>query len=207
MNVRQHALKSIRGGMPARFAVQEGQGGVLFLDENEFIPFSDLGYSSRLGYFRLSAFPNTPSELTNENQETIHQLLESDEQSGLLYVWRDADGDLHMLGELHEAADLYAALADLLLHEHCNPAPISEHSPAWGQNYDIGRAVQEAIAYGYGDNPISIASAIRAAAAAGRIHGASRDGGRWSIPPATLRAWIVRSMAEKRGRWRRDGND
>lgn len=207
MNIRQHALRSIRSGMPARFDVQVENPGIQFLaDDQEFIPFYDLGYSPRLGYYRMSALPDVPSECTNENPETIHPLVESDDDAPL-YVWRDADGDLHRLGELHQAADLYNALGDLLCNFRCHPDPISEHDPAWGRNYNMARSIEEAIAFGYGDNRVAIAAAIRAAASAGRIKGASRADGRWSIPPAPLRDWLARSMEEKRGRPRRDSRD
>lgn len=205
MNIRQHLLKSIRTGLPARYDVQAEDPGVLFLDEGEFIPFADLGYNSRLGYYRMSAFPNVVSECVNANPETIHRMAESDEDAPL-YIWRDADGDLHMLGELHQVADLYNALGDLLINFRCHPQPVSEHDPAWKRNFNMARSVEEALAHGYEGSPQSVAAAIRAAATRGSIRGASRVDGRWSIPPATLRAWLARSIEEKRGRPRKDDN-
>ena len=204
MNIRQHVLKSIYAGLPARFDVQGAAAGVLFEDEQEFIPLADLGYSSELGYYRLSAFPDALSETTNENPETVH-LLEGSDANGQapLYVWMDSDGYPHHLGELHQAADLYAALGALLHDGRTSGEPVSEFDPAWGQNYNIAKAVEEAIAYGYGSDREQLADSIRAAARAGRIRGATQVDGRWSIPPLTLRGWLVRSREEKRGRPRR----
>lgn len=209
MNIRLHVLKSIRTGLPARFDVQAETPGVKFLaDDQEFIEFADLGYNSRLGYYRLSAFPGVQSECENDNPETIHVLAESgDFPDDCMYVWRDADGDLHMLGELHEVADLYLALADLLMNFRCHPDPISEHDPAWNRNIDIARAVEEAVAFGLDGNSTSIAARIRAAAARGSIRGATQVDGKWSIPPLTLRGWLVRTRDEKRGRPRSNGDD
>ena len=204
MNIRQHVLKSIYAGLPARFDVQGAAAGVLFEDEQEFIPLADLGYSSELGYYRVSAFPDALSETTNENPETVH-LLEGSDANGQapLYVWMDSDGYPHHLGELHQAADLYAALGALLHDGRTSGESVSEFDPAWGQNYNIAKAVEEAIAYGYGSDREQLADSIRAAARAGRIRGATQVDGRWSIPPLTLRGWLVRSREEKRGRPRR----
>lgn len=206
MNIRQHILKSIYGGLPARFDVQDTTPGVMFLDENEFIPFDDLGYTPDLGYYRLSQHPTVASECDNGNPETVHLLAGSDREGDPMYVWRDADSDLHMLGELRQVADLYEALGQLLYNFRHHPDPISEHDPDWGRNYDIRQSVEEAIAYGYGSDRERVADSIRAAARAGRIRGAVQVDGKWSIPPLTLRGWLVRSRDEKRGRPRRQND-
>ena len=209
MNIRRHVLKAIYAGLPARFDMEAEQGGVTFTGEGdgEFIPFSDLGSNKRLGYYRLSSFPDVKSECTNENPETVHLLQGANEDDVPMYVWRDGDGYLHLLGELHQVADLYNALGELLCNFRTTGDPISEFDPAWGRNYDIKAAVEEAVAYGLGEDRKRVAAAIRAAARAGRIRGASRVDGRWSIPPTTLRGWLARSQHEKRGRPRGGGDD
>ena len=204
MNIRQHVLRAIRSGLPARFDVQGAVSGVLFWDEGEFIPLGDLGYNSTLGYYRLSAFPDALNECDSSNSETVHLLEGSDEDGQApMYVWMDSDGYPHMLGELHQAADLYAALGELLCNFRTTGEPISEFDPAWGQNYTIAKAVEEAINFGYGDDASQVADSIRAAARRGLIRGASRIDGKWSIPRRTLRGWLVRSKTEKRGRPRK----
>ncbi len=45
-----------------RIIERDGQPGILFLDENEFIPFSDLGYNSEIGFFSKSRFPDVKSD-------------------------------------------------------------------------------------------------------------------------------------------------
>jgi hypothetical protein len=208
MNIRQHVLRSIYGGMPAHIAVQDTAPGVQFdADDCEFIPFVDLGYSQALGYFRLSAFPDTASECDSANPETIHLITRAASDDGIMYAWVDADGDPHRLGELHQAADLYAALGALLLHGQHHPESIGEHDPSWGNNYDIAAAVEEAITYGYGSDRAQVADSIRAAARAGRIGGAVQVDGKWSIPPRTLRGWLVRSREERRGRPRKEAGN
>lgn len=205
MNIRERILKSILSGLPARFDVQGAVSGVLFEDEQEFIPLSDLGYSGELGHYRLSRFPDVRNECDSSNPETIHLLAGSDEDGNApMYVWCDADGDPHLVGELHQAADLYAALGELLHAGRTTGEPISEHDPAWGRNYTISQAVEEAIVYGYGTDRERMADSIRAAARAGRIRGATQVDGRWSIPPLTLRGWLVRSAEERRGRPRKE---
>lgn len=201
MNIRQHVLKAIYSGTPARIVVRDTVPGVQFdADDHEFIPLSDLGYNQALGYYRLSVFPGAISECDSTNPETVHLLTDSDRDGDPMYVWMDADGDPHLLGELHQVADLYAALGALLLRGEHDQESISEFDPAWGRNYSIAQAVQEALAYGYGDNAEQVADSIRAAARAGRIRGASQVEGKWSIPPRTLRGWLVRSQEQKRGR-------
>jgi len=39
-----------------------GEIGVVFHDENEFIPLADLGVSKQLGFYRLSLFPSTTND-------------------------------------------------------------------------------------------------------------------------------------------------
>jgi hypothetical protein len=199
MNIRQHALAAIRQGMPARFDVRAGVSGVTFLDNGEFIPFSDLNHSAELGYYRLSTHPDAERDCANENPETIHQIEEPGDDTPM-YAWLDGDGDPHLIGEWDQVADLYAAL-HAALHEDQLADPISHLDPAWGNHYSIARAVAEAIEYGYSTDAAQMADTIRAAARAGRIRGAAQgDDGRWTVPATTFRGWLMRSQAERRGR-------
>lgn len=204
MNIRQHVLKSIYSGMPARFAVRGVVPGVQFLaDDAEFVEFDDLGYNATYGYFRLSALPGVVSDCTNDNPETIH-LYADGEKGEPMYVWMDCDGYPHMIGERHQVADLYAALGAALAGR-LDPEPVSEFDSAWGQNYTIAAAVNEAINFGYSDgsDAAQVADSIRAAARRGAIRGAQMVDGKWSLPRLTLRGWLVRSRDERRGRRRR----
>lgn len=205
MNIRQHALQSIRSGMPAQIIARAGVSGVQFLaDDAEFIDFDDLNYNPEIGYYRMSIFPDQPRECTNENPETIH-VYEDTSPEEPMFVWSDGDGYPHLLGTEAQAADLWQALADFLLNANLHPEPIDEFDPAWGQNYDIADAVREAIAYGYVDDgdEARMADTIRAAARAGRIRKARQVNGAWMLPKLTFRHWLVRSRDEKRGRPRK----
>lgn len=204
MNIRLHVLSAIRSGLPAQITVQATVPGVLFADEKAFIPFADLNYNAALGYYRLSQFPDEMRECENANPETIHRYGVVDDWQA--YVWLDADGYPHQLGELHQIADLYAALGALLLRDELSPEPVDEFDPAWGQNFDIADAVREAIAYGYVDEGAAarVADTIRAAARAGRIRGATQRNGAWRLPKLTFRSWLVKSSEEKRGRPRKE---
>lgn len=134
----------------------------------------------------------------NQNPETIH-LYNNGSTVEPLYVWRDKDGGLHLIGELQQVADLHAALSEALAG-NIHTDPISEYDPAWGQNYRIAQAVQEALEFGYSADPVRIADSIRAAARRGAIRGATQVDGEWSLPKLTFRGWLVKTRDERRGR-------
>ena len=120
-----------------------------------------------------------------------------------LFAWKDNSGYMHVLGDRAEVSELHAALSSLLAGGS-EPETISEYDPAWGHNYTISQAVEEAIAYGYGTDRERMADSIRAACRRGAIRGATLVGGHWSIPPRTLRGWLVRGAEERRGRPRKE---
>ena len=124
------------------------------------------------------------------------------DQGEPMFAWRDNSGCMHVLGERAEVCELHAALGALLAGTE--PETISEYDPAWGHNYTISQAVEEAIAYGYGADRERMADSIRAACRRGAIRGATLANGHWSIPPRTLRGWLVRSADERRGRPRKE---
>lgn len=200
MNIRNHALESIRNGMPATFDTVNRQPGVQFLaDDQEFIPFADLGYHPDYGYYRLSVLPGVASECDAENPEKIHP-LEPQPDDEPMFVWMDSDGDPHLLGEKWRMADLYQALHAALVGQ-MESGVISEFDDAWGRNFTIARAVQEAMTTGYGNQPEQMANTIRTAAREGRIRGATQDPtGRWSLPKRQFRHWLIHSKQERRGR-------
>ncbi|MCL4301143.1 MAG: hypothetical protein KJ077_35755 [Anaerolineae bacterium] len=45
-----------------RIEFRDGLAGVLFLDEGEHIPFTDLGYHDDYGFYRLSALPEVKNQ-------------------------------------------------------------------------------------------------------------------------------------------------
>jgi hypothetical protein len=198
-NIRLHALKSIREGMPAIITVVDQQPGLHFPYDDEFIPFCDLGYHPNYGYYRLSVLPGVMSECDSTNPEQIHS-MEQRPDGEQMFAWVDSDGDPHMLGEIWQLADLYQAIGAALAGQ-LTPGAISETDDAWGRNFTIARAVQEALETGYGNEAHQMANTIRTAAREGRIRGATQDPtGRWSLPKRQFRHWLVRSKDERRGR-------
>ena len=135
---------------------------------------------------------------------TIYRMTgPTSDQGEPLFAWRDNSGYMHVLGERSEVSELHTALGALLAGA-CEPDTISEYDPAWGRNYSIAQAVEEAIACGYGADRVQLADSIRAACRRGAIRGATQVNGRWSIPPRTLRGWLVRGAEERRGRPRKE---
>lgn len=66
MSIESMIIDYIKDTGLAEITEQAGQRGVLFLDENEFIPFADLGYSRRLGFYQKSLFPDEQDESTDD---------------------------------------------------------------------------------------------------------------------------------------------
>jgi hypothetical protein len=198
MNIRQQVLHSIYAGEKIRFAVHATRSGVSLGDAERFIPLSELCYSSEIGYYALGE-KELPSECPNENPEKILPLADGE---GGLYVWMDGDGYPHLLGELHQCADLYQALGEFLSSGITGPAISPNHS-AWGRCLRVTAAVEEALAGGVQGTPVQVAHAIRAAARRGAIRDAMKVDGEWAIPVMPLRSWIVRNRTERRGRPRK----
>ena len=122
----------------------------------------------------------------------LHQLTTADTDTAAapLFCWITDDGDPQLIGEpavvlaLRDAINAWSA-GDV-------GEPIADTDPAWGNSYDIGDAVAEAVQFGYADNPTRLADTIRAACRAGRIRGATQtDTGRWLIPKRTFRHWLT----------------
>ena len=132
-------------------------------------------------------------------QHTIHPVTDAAPDAPQMFALVTADGDPYLIGEWSELLDLHAALSAAIAGTLSDP--IDRLDPAWGNHYSIARAVQEAIEYGYSTDATQIADTIRAAARNGRIRGAAQDpAGRWTVPATTLRAWLIRSQEETRGR-------
>ena len=205
MNIRDHIRKAITGGLAANFTQQAGLSGIVFHDENEFIPFTDLNYNNEFGYYRLSLFPDLPRDCTNENQDTIHHGKDFHDWKPL--IWADSGGNLTMLGDAWNAADLYQALKRFFETGTVDAEEISENDPAWDYMRRMDWAIKE-----YRDilNPINqsdrqIGNTIRAAASRGAIRGCSQsEAGNWHFRPPAFRGWLVKTRDETRGRPRKE---
>lgn len=202
MNIRNHIRHTITEGLSAKFSQQAEKAGIIFYDKNEFIPFDDLNYNSEYGYYRMSQFPNLQRDCTNENPETIHYGKDFSEDWKPI-IWADSGGNLTMIGDIWQAADLHQALKALLENGAVDAEEISENDPAWDYMKRIDWAVKEYLDF-FPDSPLDddqIRNSIRAAANAARIHGCSQDDtGNWYFRPAAFRGWLVKTRDEKRGR-------
>lgn len=73
LNIRDSIKAEIPNGLPAilvwklgdtvfNFQIEGGVEGVLWTDENDFVPITDINLSRKLGYFTVSLFPDEPWE-------------------------------------------------------------------------------------------------------------------------------------------------
>lgn len=207
MNIRDHVRNAIHEGLPATVTQQNGLSGVLFHDESEFIPFDNLNYNQEYGYYQISLFPNIAHDCTNDNPEALHWGKDFDDWRPL--IWADSGGNLTMVGDIHQAADLYQALGRLLLHGEHDAEEISENDSAWDYMKRMDWAIKEYREW-VGDNRSDdqIGNTIRAAARRHAIRGSSQDSkGAWYFRPAPFRGWLVKSRDEDRGRPRNPVSD
>lgn len=204
MNIRDHIRSAIHDGLAATQTQQAGQAGVIFHDENEFIPFDDLNHNNEYGYYRLSQFPDLQRDCTNENPETLHWGKDFPDWKTL--IWADSGGNLALIGDIWQAADLYQALKAFLEAGTVDAEEISENDSAWDYMKRIDWAVKEYRDFftDVGLDNDQVRNTIRSAAKAGRIHGCSQDDlGKWYFRPAAFRGWLVKTRDEKRGRPRK----
>lgn len=202
MNIRDHIRKAIHEGLLAQFTQQNGRAGILFHDEGEFIPFDDLNYNSTYGYYRLSQFPDLQRDCTNENPETLHYGKDFHEWRPI--IWADSGGNLSMIGDIWQAADLYQALGRLLLHGETDPEEVSENDASWYYMKRMDWAVAEyKSVFPDSGADSQIRNTIGTAARHGRIWGCAQDDtGAWHFRPECFRGWLVKTRDEKRGRSR-----
>lgn len=208
MNIRDHVRSSIAAGLAASWDQRDGKSGVTFHDENEFIPFDDLNYNDEYGYYRMSQLPDLQRDCTNENPETLHWGKDFPDWKPI--IWADSGGNLTLVGDIWQAADLYQALHQLLRNGVTALEEVSENDPAWDYMKRIDWAVKEYRDF-FPDADLDneqIRNSIRAAAKAGRIRGCSQDDlGNWHFRPVAFRGWLVKTRDEKRGRPRKSISD
>lgn len=212
MNIREHVLKAINAGLEAKKTQRDGVSGVLFTGpdsapvigpdsppDSDFIPFHDLNYNDEYGYYQMSVFPGLQRDCTNENPETLHRGNYG--EGWMPLVWADSGGNLTLVGDDHEAADLYQALKLFFEKGEFDPEPVGEDDWAWGYMKGIEWAVEQAQDYGWEQEVDRIADTIRTAARRGSIHGATQEPktGRWKFNPPKFRGWLIKEEAHKRG--------
>lgn len=199
INIREHVLDFLRDNGAGEIVERDGRAGILFLDEREFIPFSDLAYNDSLGYFRTSQFPTADRETDNRNPWTLHPVIVPDRDD----TWRafallDPDGYGTLIGEAWQVADALDALRTFmetgLLSE-----PVREDDEALGTRW-LSTSEAAALAHQYDPerypNVEHASQAIRQAARRGSLKGFVQTGtNRYKFQERRLRYWLSRGEA------------
>lgn len=199
-NIREHIREyEAETGLAGR-TVQNGRAGVLFLDEDEFIPFADLGLNHDLGFYRLSQFPDATNEADSANDWTVHPVVTDDNWRA--YALLDSDGYGFLLGENWQMADALAALRAAVEHG-VMAEPIHDDAEELGTRWlSIAEACQEAHAYDPDEYPLddNLSYRIRQAARRGTISGTAQGpSGRWKFQARRFRHWLVNNDAHQPG--------
>lgn len=193
-NIRDEVLGAVNRGESIEFCNVGVTAGVMY--QSEFIPFSDLGYNRKSGFFKISENPDKVNSCDRTNLETVH-MGNYDDWDG--YVWSDSGGTLHLLGEKWQIADLHEALTKFLVEGEYDPEVVEPDDPAWGETYSIAGAVIEAMDYLphlFADHQVA-ADTIRSAARRGSVPGAYKLGDRWVFHRRKFRGWLVRKGQQK----------
>lgn len=186
----------------ARVETRGGVGGVLFLDENEFIPWGDLGFSRLYGFFRRSVLHDVESEAEYATW-TIHP-LEGSDQDGQEPMWvlLSADGYGYLLGERWQVAELLPVLTAFL--EGGQHAEMVDDE-AIGARY---LSIAEACALAYEYDPLKypcstpeeqdrLRRRLQRNIQRGNVLGVKRDPmGRYQIRESSFMGWLHNNNSE-----------
>ncbi|MGH8106110.1 MAG: hypothetical protein ACREO2_07315, partial [Arenimonas sp.] len=204
---RQHILLAINDGLSAKETMQGCIAGVLFTGPDEptvgsFIPFDHLGYNSTYGYFDMRRLVGVQSDCTNENTETIHEMVNPYDDWRPL-VWLQAEAGITvLLGNESQVADLYQALKAYLEHgtlgEPLDEEEVGSHIE-WLQAADAAFFASKANPERF-PNPTNpqLQNSIRVAATNDRIRTRQGASGRTYYHREAVEEWARRE--ENRGR-------
>lgn len=186
MNIREYVVQRL-DELDAEITVQDAVPGVLFHDEGEFIPFSDLGYNAEYGFYRLSHLSQVVSDYATTSPYRVRALDSRDWPAWVL----DVDRDLWLLGETWQVADLVQALQAFLATGQATGAPVDEYDPDWSVPLSMADAVDYVVRHGWPH--ATAADTLRRAAWDGRIPGARKDAGgkRWRFSRRGLDQWLA----------------
>lgn len=90
---------------------------VVFHDEGESIPLSDLAYNATLGFFQVSLFPNEPRECKPDPVKwstAVFSTFDGKEEYQMWSIIPDDETNGFIIGEWHEVEALHQALARLI---------------------------------------------------------------------------------------------
>lgn len=184
-------------GLARLETLRNGERGVRFLDEGEFIPWHDLGFNSTYGFYRLSALPGVENEAEYATW-TIHP-LEGSDQDGETLMWAllDADGYGFLLGERWQVAELLPVLTAFLNRGEHGEMVDDE---AIGARYlTIAEACEMAQEYDPTSCPYStpeeqdrLRRRLQRNIQRGNIQGVKRDPqGRYRLRASSFRGWLA----------------
>ena len=185
MNISQMIEQFIKDGGPAQVTTRQGQAGVLFTDENEFIPWGDLGYNQEYGFYRISHLPGLHDEV-GVNFSTARFLShDGEEEYPQWAILTDDHTDGFVIGEWGSVAKLYQTLKELV--ENGKAEEVNELDERLGHPW---MAAQEAAKFADERMGISItARAIRYACDRGEIRHATKDA-QWRMPQQSFVSWL-----------------
>lgn len=184
----------------ARLETQGGVRGVLFLDENEFFPWRDLGFNHEYGFFRLSAFPNVTNEAEYATW-TIHpvEVRQPEDDNWQPCALLDADGFGFLLGERWQVEELLPVL-QAFLERGETAEPIDEYDEALGERwFTINEACNQAHEFDPDKYPLddNLSYRIRQVARRGNWieRGIARQTGTgtWLFHNRRFRHWLIQN--------------
>lgn len=183
-------------GIASRTAVG-GVRGVLFHDENEFIPWSDLGFNSTYGFYRLSSFPDVGNEAEYATW-SINPVIDSDRDGDMMYALLDADGYGFLLGEHWQVAELLPVLA-AFLNDGAHNEPVDDEAVG-AKYFTIAEMCEEANRYDPAEYPHNtpedqdrLRRRLQRNIQRGNLWGVKQDPqGRYKVRASAFRGWLVK---------------
>lgn len=192
-NIRQRLTADmIDGKIEGHYEINDAlEPGVQFRHLG-FIRLQDLGHNQERGYFDRRRWPEAPSDYTNERTDLIHPYDDDADDGWEAYVWETDGGNLSMLGERWQIADLYQALGEFLRGETPPAEEIDDYDTRWGYPYTIAEAALHcAIVWELSRQECM--EILKWACESGKIKGARRDDtGRWFFGKRALQAYMRR---------------
>lgn len=180
----------IRDTGQAHLEHRNGYHGVVFHDEDEFIPLADLGYNQQIGFYRLSRFPDEENQSLPYAPWAVHP-VKTDAGLPVMYALVSSDGHGLLLGERWQVEQAVAVLQRFLATGQ-TAAPIMDE--ALGQFWlTISEACEMAHEHDPQEFPLdeSLQFRIRQAARRGSLRGAQQTpSGRWKFQPRLFRHWL-----------------
>lgn len=202
-NIREAVQRYIYDTGMAKFAIQNGRSGVIFLDENEFIPFDDLGYNANYGFFRFSALPNIISDYTNELPWMVHPVDNPHDGWRMFALVEDGERAF-LVGEDWQLNELYTALMFYYKEDRVGEVMSDDDEMLGFQWFTIAEACQEAYRYAPNEYPYGtpeeqdrLRRRLQRNIQRGNLWGVKKDPqGRYRIKAMAFRGWLVKKAIE-----------